>query len=120
MTDKPIDKKTMLQIYSNGTYYSPANKHYGSDLVNVVCDRCFKNNLDICVGWLTHDLCLQCVTEIGNKINNKVDKAEKIDKVDKAEKTEKVEKVEKVKEGNTKPRIRSMPKKMMQRQYRRK
>lgn len=105
MTDNPINKETMLQIYSNGTYYSPATKHYGDDSINVVCDRCFKNNLDVCVGWLTHDLCLQCVTEIGNKVNKKVDKAEGAKKVE---------------EQDKKPRVRSMTKKMMQRQYRRK
>ncbi len=70
MDIQPIDKNTMLQIYKYGTYYSPASKHYGDDLANVVCDRCFKNNLDICIGWLTHDVCISCMKEINNGINN--------------------------------------------------
>lgn len=48
------------QIIKNGTFYYPAWKHYGR-IANVVCDKCLKNNLISCVGYVNKDLCLQCV-----------------------------------------------------------
>ncbi len=68
MNNQPINRDIMLNIYKNGTYYNPAKKHYGSDATNIVCDRCYKNNLDICIGWLTYDLCLQCIQSINKEI----------------------------------------------------
>lgn len=47
-------------IAKNGTYYYPANKHYGGQGA-VVCDRCNKAGLKACVGYNTSDLCLKCV-----------------------------------------------------------
>lgn len=66
----PVNKSTMLQIYLNGTYYNPASKHYGTSNNSVICDRCHKNGLDICIGWSSYDLCLDCVQIISDQINN--------------------------------------------------
>lgn len=65
-----LDKDTMTKIYKHGTYYNPASSHYG-EISNVACDRCHKNNLDVCIGWQTYDLCLLCVNEINNKLKIK-------------------------------------------------
>lgn len=69
MSTQPITRDIMLNIYKNGTYYNPAKKHYGVDSVNIVCDRCYKNNLDICIGWVSYDLCLSCVQAIHREVN---------------------------------------------------
>lgn len=68
MSSQPITRDVMLNIYKNGIYYNPAKKHYGINSVNVVCDRCYKNNLDICIGWTTYDLCLSCVQAIHREV----------------------------------------------------
>lgn len=65
MTDNSITKENMLNLCKYGTYYNPATKHYNNN-ANVVCDRCFRNNLDACIGWQTYDLCLQCVNTVNN------------------------------------------------------
>ena len=63
-----IDKETMINICKYGAYYNPASKHYlSSD--NVVCDRCYKNHLDISIGWKSYDLCLKCTEEVNNDVN---------------------------------------------------
>ena len=58
----------MIDICKFGTYYEPASNHYGCQ-TNVICDRRHKDNLTVCFGWNTHDLCLQCKAEI-NAIDN--------------------------------------------------
>lgn len=73
MSQQPINKDVMLQIYKLGSYYNPATNHYGYE-ANVTCDRCFKSHLSICIGWQTYDLCLPCVNEINKEINKEVKK----------------------------------------------
>jgi len=58
-----IDRATMHNICQYGTYYNPAHNHYGRQ-VDVVCDRCHKTGLGVCIGWQTYDLCLQCTQDI--------------------------------------------------------
>lgn len=53
----------MKKVVKYGEYYNPATKHYNGN-GPVICDRCFRNNLDICIGWETYDLCLPCVTSV--------------------------------------------------------
>jgi hypothetical protein len=66
-----ISKDTMIKICKYGTYYNPAYNHYGSE-TNVMCDRCRKDNLDICVGWQSHDLCLPCVITVNSETKSPV------------------------------------------------
>jgi hypothetical protein len=56
-------------IISNGVEYNPAWKHYGKE-VRVICDRCGKQRIDVCIGWDKHDLCLECVQQIKDKLIN--------------------------------------------------
>jgi len=58
-----IDSNTMKAICKNGTYYNPAWKHYNME-TNVVCDKCFRDNLVMCIGYKEYDLCLNCVQDI--------------------------------------------------------
>lgn len=58
-----ISDKIFQQICDHGTYFNPAWKHYGEP-GNIICDKCRKNNLDICIGYQDKDLCLECVMEI--------------------------------------------------------
>lgn len=53
-------------IVRHGKYYNPAHTHYGRK-TNVVCDRCGRTNLDICIGYKDYDLCFNCV-DIVNSI----------------------------------------------------
>ena len=64
-----ITSDLMANICKFGTYYNPAWKHYGV-MTNVVCDRCHKDNLKACIGWQTFDLCLGCVQEVTDVVNN--------------------------------------------------
>ncbi len=68
--EEQIDKKTMIKIWKYGTYYNPASKHYGNG-GNIMCDKCYKDNLNMCIGYEDHDLCLNCVEDI-NKIKQKM------------------------------------------------
>jgi hypothetical protein len=52
-----------LNIYRWGTYYNPAYRHYGQDVV-VHCDKCLQSHLTACLGWTDHDLCLDCAADI--------------------------------------------------------
>ena len=70
MSGQTLDKETMIKVYKFGSYYNPASNHYGN-AANVVCDRCFKDNLDISIGWQTYDLCLQCINVINIELKNK-------------------------------------------------
>ena len=55
------------RIAENGTYYFPAWKHYNR-VANVICDRCYKNDLKACIGYGEQDLCLQCADQITNNV----------------------------------------------------
>lgn len=60
----------MYQIYKYGTYYNPASNHYSfiksSKPINVICDKCKTENLNVCVGYKDCDLCLRCINQIDN------------------------------------------------------
>ena len=58
-----------ISIVKYGTYYFPANEHYGGQGY-VTCDRCAKNKLNACIGYDSEDLCLNCVTVITNSISD--------------------------------------------------
>lgn len=66
---EPLDENTTFNIYKYGNYYNPAHSHYNR-ITNVVCDRCLKKNLNICIGWEDKDLCLKCVSDIDTIIKN--------------------------------------------------
>ena len=66
-----INKETMINICKYGTYYNPASKHY-TEGANVVCDKCYKNNLSICIGWNNYDMCLLCVNDVNESIRGPV------------------------------------------------
>uniref|UniRef100_A0A6C0C6L4 Uncharacterized protein n=1 Tax=viral metagenome TaxID=1070528 RepID=A0A6C0C6L4_9ZZZZ len=54
-----------------GTYYNPAEKHYGKEC-DVICDKCFRHNLDVSIGWQTYDLCLKCAQSVNRYLNKPV------------------------------------------------
>jgi len=58
-----LDANTLMRISKYGTYYNPAWKHYGYE-TNVMCDKCFKTQLGMCIGYGEHDLCLDCAQDI--------------------------------------------------------
>lgn len=64
-----IDKSTMLKICKYGTYYNPATKHY-TPSTNVMCDKCYKDKLNISIGYEDYDLCLSCIEEINKMKKN--------------------------------------------------
>ena len=69
-----MDRNATQSVYKYGTYYNPASRHYGDNLAtNVSCDRCHRSHLDVCIGWQTFDLCLQCMTEINRMMNRVTD-----------------------------------------------
>ena len=57
----------LKKICQLGTYFNPASKHYKNNS-KVSCDRCRKQNIDICIGWDSYDLCMKCVQEVNNII----------------------------------------------------
>lgn len=57
-------------IISNGKVYYPANLHYQSN-TSVQCDRCYRNSLEVCIGYLGMDLCLDCVKFLTDKDTDK-------------------------------------------------
>jgi len=65
----------LQEIVKKGKLYYPASDHYLNQTNNVQCDRCFRNNLDVSIGYNSRDLCLPCADIIayqmnGNKIIN--------------------------------------------------
>lgn len=59
-----------MNIVKHGTYYNPASKHYGSVTTNVVCDRCQRTNLSVCIGWQQSDLCMRCMNDLDDNNND--------------------------------------------------
>jgi hypothetical protein len=59
----PLNSEMLDRICKFGTYYNPANKHYNNGQ-HVVCDRCYRKNLDICIGYEKYDLCFNCVQDV--------------------------------------------------------
>lgn len=59
-----ISQETFILVCKRGTYYNPAKKHYEDKSNNVICDRCCKHNLNVCIGYEKYDLCLNCTEEV--------------------------------------------------------
>lgn len=60
-----ITEQDLKDAYKNGQYSNPAWKRYSNTgETNIICDRCRKTNLKICIGYGKIDLCLNCVTEM--------------------------------------------------------
>lgn len=67
-------------IYRYGSYYNPARNHYNyNGHVMVNCDRCLKEDLSVCIGWNSHDLCLDCIADIDAFMNGEVEVVEEIE-----------------------------------------
>lgn len=64
MNIQPLSQETTINIVKNGVYYCPASKHYNNQSSNIVCDRCRKTHLNVCIGLDTYDLCLSCVQDV--------------------------------------------------------
>ena len=62
MIKQPMSNQILSQVCEFGTFYSPAQKHYNNKL-SVVCDKCLRENLDICIGYEKYDLCFNCVQD---------------------------------------------------------
>ena len=66
MNNLPPSQETMVKILKNGTYYFPATKHYNNNATSVMCDRCRRTDLDMCIGLDSYDLCLPCIQDISH------------------------------------------------------
>lgn len=53
-------------IIENGTFYYPANKHYGFKGV-VNCDMCQRTNIEASIGFGDDDLCMECISNLTKK-----------------------------------------------------
>jgi hypothetical protein len=60
------------RIVKSGQFYFPAYLHYGTDEINVVCDRCRKTHLNSCVGYNDLDLCLSCAGTVCELLSKKI------------------------------------------------
>lgn len=51
-----------FNVYKFGVYYNPAFKQYEmvQTIINIMCIRCRKNYLNVCIGWNNKNLCLEC------------------------------------------------------------
>lgn len=52
-----------FRILQVGTYFYPAWRHYGRKTL-IMCDRCNRQDLQVCIGYRDYDICLECVSEI--------------------------------------------------------
>ncbi|VBB17923.1 hypothetical protein YASMINEVIRUS_386 [Yasminevirus sp. GU-2018] len=52
-------------IVKYGKYYNPARLHY-SPTTRVICDRCQKENIPVCIGYENQDLCLGCADYVAS------------------------------------------------------
>jgi hypothetical protein len=57
-----------IDIYRFGTCYNPASDHYEGNN-EVYCDRCNKD-IDISIGYLESDLCINCAHDVGEFLKN--------------------------------------------------
>lgn len=69
-----MDKK-LLEVATKGTYYNPANSHYGNKDI-VICDRCQMADIKVSIGYEDLDLCLVC-THVLVDMNTKPTKSAK-------------------------------------------
>jgi len=61
--------KEFIDIIKKGRVYYPAIEHYNNS-PNVQCDRCYRNNLEICIGYNDKDLCLPCADILASYIKS--------------------------------------------------
>ena len=61
-----------INVYYFGKFNNPADKRYYPG-ASVRCDRCNKNNLDICISWDKYDLCLKCISDINSIVKDNKD-----------------------------------------------
>lgn len=66
MNNLPLSQDMMVKILKNGTYYFPATKHYNNNSTSVLCDRCRRTDLNMCIGLDTYDLCLPCIQDVSH------------------------------------------------------
>lgn len=59
-----LNRVNYCKVIDNGTYYYPAWMKYGMKNVNVLCDRCGKQHLRVCIGIDEIDLCLDCISDL--------------------------------------------------------
>jgi len=79
--NQPISKEMMSKVCKYGTFYNPATAHYNNGLC-VVCDRCYRQNLNVCIGYDKYDLCMKCIEEISAvDIQNKQKSKNPLDEV---------------------------------------
>lgn len=64
MSNQFVTPEILFNISKSGIYYNPASSHYGIGTTNVICDRCRRSQLDVCIGWKTYDMCLKCISEV--------------------------------------------------------
>jgi len=63
-----MSDKKYNNVIKYGKFYYPATSHYPNSL-NIQCDRCYKNDLQSCIGYEDIDLCLKCVDLLTNLKN---------------------------------------------------
>ncbi len=59
-----------VNIYKFGVYYYPAYRHYEDDRIEVGCDKCGELDIPSCIGWKDYDICLKCMAEIEEDIED--------------------------------------------------
>lgn len=69
----PPNEEMIRSICEHGQLYSPVTLRYNFKC-SVICDRCYKKNLDACVSYDKYDLCTNCVDVVrrANKITNPI------------------------------------------------
>jgi len=61
---KTMESEKVINTFENGTYFNPAAKHYNYRSVDIICDRCKRRPLKVCIGWDRYDLCMNCIQEL--------------------------------------------------------
>jgi len=59
----------LLEVVKKGTLYYPAQDHYLNQTINIQCDRCYRNNLEVCISYNQKDICLPCADILVHKLN---------------------------------------------------
>jgi hypothetical protein len=54
---------SFADIVKYGRYYYPANQRYAPTSV-VICDRCKRRDIPVCIGYQDQDLCLPCAEQV--------------------------------------------------------
>src|SRR5271166_372425 len=71
---------TMRYIIATGKNYNPAYTHYGDDCNQIIkCDRCCATGLKECFGSGTYDLCLECLYQVQQMVDQEALIAKKLE-----------------------------------------